>query len=270
MGNVIHLVPVSTRVPYAAGLQWQRELARAKIAGDLPQDFVLLLEHEPVVTMGRGATQANLVSPELMEAAGIAIVEVERGGDVTYHGPGQVVGYPILDLASYRKDLHWYLRQLEEALIVALDELGLPSFRSPGYTGVWVGSPSGDSDEAAAADRAAGRIRKISSIGVHVSRWVTWHGFALNRTREPLDGFRLIVPCGIPDVHMTSLEAEGIETADWDLYAALGTGFARAFGTRVFRGPAVDIGDTPRFDYASISLARPPGGGQDSDVKVPA
>ena len=271
MGNVIHLIPVSRRVPYAAGLQWQRDLARAKIAGDLPQDFVLLLEHEPVVTMGRASDESNLVSPELMEAADIDTVEVERGGDVTYHGPGQLVGYPIIDLASHRKDLHWYLRQLEEALIVALGELGLEGFRSPGYTGVWAGSPSGDSDEAAAADRAAGRIRKISSIGVHVSRWVTWHGFALNRTREPLDKFRLIVPCGIPDVHMTSLEAEGIETPDWELYAALGTGFATAFETRVFRGPAVEIGEVPRFDYASISLGSSLSvGGPDADLQVPA
>lgn len=254
MANVLHLIPASGRVPYAAGLDWQRRLARAKIAGDIPQDFVLLLEHDPVVTMGRGSEEANLVSPELLAAAGIDTVEVERGGDVTYHGPGQLVGYPIIDLSTYRKDLHWYLRQLEEAIIRALDVLGLEGFRNPGYTGVWVGARTGETEEALAADRAVGRIRKISSIGVHVSRWVTWHGFALNVTREPLESFRFIVPCGIPDVRMTSLEAEGIEPETVELKAALGSGFANAFGARVFGGPAVEVGKTPRFDYASMSV----------------
>ncbi len=141
--NSIHLVPVEGRVPYAAGLEWQRELARAKIDGDLAEDLVLLLEHEPVVTLGRGARDSNVVaSPELLESAGVSTVEVERGGDVTYHGPGQLVGYPILDLNRWKRDLHWYLRQLEQTLIDALSELGLASFRYPAFTGVWVGDES--------------------------------------------------------------------------------------------------------------------------------
>ena len=136
---------------------------------------------------------------------------------------------------------------------------------------MWVGDRSGSSDEATSADRAAGRIRKISSIGVHVSRWVTWHGFALNVTREPLRNFQLIVPCGIPDVHMTCLETEGVKPADLDLYAALGAGFARAFEARVFRGPEVDVGDVPRFDYASVSLgASLRGHGPDGDWQASA
>ena len=237
MTNSIHLVPVDGRVPYEEGLAWQRRLAREKIDGQLPEDVVLLLEHEPVVTLGRGSESANLVAgPELLAAAGIATAEVERGGDVTYHGPGQLVGYPILDLQRWRKDLHWYLRQVEEMLIVALAELGLTGFRVPGYTGVWVGDPDG---AASPADRAAGRARKIASIGVHVSRWVTWHGFALNVTPEPLEKFGLIVPCGIPDVRMTCLENEGAPTEPGRIRQAIATGFAAAFEAETAVTPAV-------------------------------
>lgn len=240
MTNSIQLIPVEGLVPYEDGLAWQRRLAREKIDGLLHEDVVLLLEHEPVVTMGRGSESANLVAgPELLAAAGITTAEVERGGDVTYHGPGQLVGYPLLDLQRWRKDLHWYLRQVEEALIVALARLGLTGFRVPGYTGVWVGDPDG---AASPADRAAGRARKIASIGVHVSRWVTWHGFALNVTPEPLQKFGLIVPCGIPDVRMTCLENEGASTEPGLLRQAIAAGFAAAFEAEVRIGPSVEAG----------------------------
>jgi len=204
---MIHVVPVAGPVPYRAGLAWQRVLARARISGELDHDLVLLLEHAPVVTLGRGSDAGHVVAtPEALAAAGVDRVEIERGGDVTYHGPGQLVGYPILDLSGYRRDLHWYLRRLEDVLIRVLDELGISAFRLPEYTGVWVG------DAAVAADpvaRARGEARKIASIGVHVSRWVTWHGFALNLTREAVEGFGWIVPCGIDDVRMTCVEDEG-------------------------------------------------------------
>jgi len=245
MSRTIHLVPVEGRVRYDAGLAWQRRLARDRIEGRSDADLLLLLEHEPVVTFGRGSEAANLVaSPELLAAAGVATAEVERGGDVTYHGPGQLVGYPILDLAGWRKDLHWYLRQVEEGLILALGALGLEGFRVPGYTGVWVGDPEGAASE---ADRAAGRARKIASIGVHVSRWVTWHGFALNVTREPLERFSLIVPCGISSVRMTSLEAEGRTTDGEAVYEAIREGFARAFEADVVRAAPARPGETPRI-----------------------
>jgi lipoyl(octanoyl) transferase len=248
--NSIHLVPVEGRVPYAAGLEWQRDLARAKIAGDLAEDLVLILEHEPVVTLGRGARDGNVVaSPRLLENAGITTVEVERGGDVTYHGPGQLVGYPILDLSRWRRDLHWYLRQLEQTLIDALRELGLASFRYPAFTGVWVG----DESALEASGRATGRVRKIASIGVHVSRWVTWHGFALNVTDEPLRNFDLIVPCGIDEVQMTTLQSEG---AIFDFKAvsrAVGRGLAGAFGCEVRTAPPVLAGDRPRFDSKCVT-----------------
>src|SRR5207245_11291526 len=155
-----------------------------RIAGRLSRDVLLLLEHPPVVTFGRNSQVSHLLQPD-----GIDVFEVERGGDVTFHGPGQLVGYPILDLGAYKKDLHWYLRTLEQALIDALAELGIPAERDPGYTGVWT------------------RRRKIASIGIHVKQWVTWHGFALNVTTD-LGSFERIVPCGIPGVVMTSVERE--------------------------------------------------------------
>ncbi len=252
--NSIQLVPVDGRVPYVAGLKWQRELARARIAGDLVEDFVLLLEHEPVVTLGRGARDSNVVaSPELLARAGVETVEVERGGDVTYHGPGQLVGYPILDLNRWRRDLHWYLRQLEQALIDAVRELGLVSFRYPNFTGVWVG------DESAldATGRAAGQVRKIASLGVHVSRWITWHGFALNVTDEPLRNFDLIVPCGIDEVRMATLQSEGA-IFDWKAVSrAIGRGLAGAFDCEVRTAPPVLAGDRPALDSTHATAGRP-------------
>ena len=204
--------------PYREALAWQRALAQARIEGRLPHDVLLLLEHPPVVTLGRSSREVHLLRPE-----GVEVVEVERGGDVTFHGPGQLVGYPILDLAGYRQDLHWYLRTLEQALIGGLAALGVPAQRNPGYTGVWTRGGGG-----------GGGGRKIASIGVHVKQWVTWHGFALNVTTD-LSHFERIVPCGIPGVVMTSVERERgarrEERSLWDeTVAAVIKGFEAAFG----------------------------------------
>ncbi|NUQ19618.1 MAG: lipoyl(octanoyl) transferase LipB [Gemmatimonadaceae bacterium] len=207
------------RMRYAEALELQRAVARARISGAVPQDVLLLVEHEPVVTMGRTAKQQNLTaSPELLAARGVELFEVERGGDVTYHGPGQLVGYPIVDLKRHRQDLHWYLRQVEEALIVAIGERGIAGERSAGYTGVWTRGVVG----------AVGHPpRKVASIGVHARDWVTWHGFALNVTTE-LSYFDLIVPCGIAGVDMTSMSRElGEPVAMHDAEDAA----ARAFGS---------------------------------------
>jgi lipoate-protein ligase B len=175
---------------YAEALEYQREIARQRIAGELDQDVLLLVQHPPVVTLGRSSKQKNLISsPEFLSSKGVELFEVERGGDVTFHGPGQLVGYPIIDLTRHKQDLHWYLRSVEEALIVALAEFGIPAERSTGFTGVWT------------------RGRKIASIGVHARDWVTWHGFALNVATD-LAFFDLIVPCGIDGVVMTSIEKE--------------------------------------------------------------
>jgi lipoyl(octanoyl) transferase len=181
-------------VPYGEALERQRALAEDRIAGRLAEDTLLLLEHPPVVTLGRGTRESSLpLAPELLRRRGIDVFEIERGGDVTYHGPGQLVGYPIFDLAGtgLRRDLHWFLRELEAALIAALAAFGIPGERRERYTGVWTGGGS----------------RKIASIGIHVRQWVTWHGFALNVTTD-LSAFDLIVPCGIPDVAMTSVARE--------------------------------------------------------------
>ena len=201
-------------VPYAEALERQRALVRERIAGRRDHDALLLLEHPAVVTLGRGARAGHLLRPE-----GIDVFEIERGGDVTFHGPGQLVGYPILDLTGYRRDLHWYLRTLEAALIAGLADLGIPADRNPGYTGAWT------------------RGRKIASIGVHVKQWVTSHGFALNVTTD-LSQFERIVPCGIPGVEMTSVEREGGRGKRggslWDdAVAAVIDGFRTAFEVEV-------------------------------------
>jgi lipoyl(octanoyl) transferase len=202
-------------VPYADALDWQRALAQARIDGRLPHDVLLLLEHPAVVTLGRNSHPDHLISRD-----GVEVFEIERGGDVTFHGPGQLVGYPIIDLSHHKPDLHWYLRTLEQALIDALAELGIAAERNPGYTGVWTRE----------------RGRKIASIGIHVKQWVTWHGFALNVTTD-LSQFERIVPCGIPGVEMTSVEREtGTgkgETVLWDeAVAAVIGGFEQAFRVR--------------------------------------
>jgi lipoate-protein ligase B len=195
---------------YAEALELQREVARDRISGAIPQDVLLLVEHPPVVTLGRSSKEKNLISsPAFLAAKGVELFEVERGGDVTFHGPGQLVGYPIIDLKRHKLDLHWYLRTVEEALIRTIGECGIPGERNIGYTGVWTNN------------------RKIASIGVHARDWVTWHGFALNVTTD-LSYFDLIVPCGIPGVEMTSIVKEtGLSPSVGDV----GTIAAREFGS---------------------------------------
>jgi lipoyl(octanoyl) transferase len=166
------------RLPYAAGLDLQARLVADRQAGRVP-DTLLLLEHEPVFTLGRNARRENVLLPEPeLRRRGFDVFETGRGGDVTYHGPGQVVGYPILDLAPDRQDVHRYVRDLEEVMIRACTDYGVAAGRVAGLTGAWVGAD------------------KIGAIGVRLSRWVTSHGFALNVAND-LAPFDLIVPCGI-------------------------------------------------------------------------
>ena len=201
------------RLPYGEALELQRSIARDRISGAIPQDVLLLVEHPPVVTLGRGTKEKNLVSsPEFLQSKGVELFEVERGGDVTFHGPGQLVGYPIIDLKRHREDLHWYLRKIEEGLINTLADYGIPGERNTAFTGVWT------------------RGRKIASIGVHARDWVTWHGFALNVTTD-LSFFDLIVPCGIDGVVMTSIARElGLEdVAAQDVRDRVTAKFAEAF-----------------------------------------
>jgi lipoyl(octanoyl) transferase len=180
-------------VSYEAGLELQSALVEERRAGTI-DDTLLLLEHPPVITVGvksRGQRGNIVASPADLEREHVVVHETGRGGDVTYHGPGQLVGYPIFDLNPDRRDVHEYVRNLEEALIRAIAVFGITGRRITGLTGVWVGE--------------AGREAKIAAIGVRISRWITSHGFALNVATN-LDHFKWIVPCGIADRGVTSID----------------------------------------------------------------
>jgi lipoate-protein ligase B len=202
------------RLGYGEALELQRSVARERISGAIPQDILLLVEHPAVVTLGRSAKEKHLVaSADFLASKGVELFEVERGGDVTFHGPGQLVGYPIVDLKQHRQDLHWYLRRIEDALINTLADYGIPGERNTAYTGVWT------------------RGKKIASIGVHARDWVTWHGFALNVTTD-LSYFDLIIPCGINGVVMTSIARElgTDEISGQDVRDRVTAKFAETFG----------------------------------------
>lgn len=176
------------RIGYAAAQEMQREAQRALKAGK-GEERLLLLEHPPVFTLGRNAAPADIaVDAEWLNLHGVEIHESDRGGQVTYHGPGQLVGYPVLDLAPDRKDVRRYVRDLAKVLVATLGDFGIAAETRPApHIGVWVGE------------------RKIASLGIHLSRWITTHGFALN-VRTDLDHFAAIVPCGLPEVQMVSME----------------------------------------------------------------
>ena len=207
------------RVPYARALALQEATLAARIRGTLP-DTVLLLEHDPVITLGRGAKMANVLADETVrERLGVELHETGRGGDVTYHGPGQLVAYPILDLKPDRCDVRKYVRDLGAVMIGLAQGYGIASGMIPGdpsLIGVWVDLDSPRAwpvpdarHELPRAEQSHGRIAKIGAIGVRLSRWVTMHGFALN-VSTALSAFELIVPCGLRDHGVTSLAALGV------------------------------------------------------------
>jgi len=208
-------------VPYAEALELQYERVAARREGRV-SDALLLLEHPPTVTLGRRSNSENLLVPEaVLRERGIEVHRIARGGDVTYHGPGQLVGYPIVDLkARGRADVVAFLRHIEALLVEALTEFDIAGYTRPGYTGVF------------ATPGAPGPPRKIASIGIGVRRWVTFHGFALNVGLDPAN-FDLIVPCGLSDVRMTSLVTENPELAGPDLAErardAVGAAFRAAY-----------------------------------------
>ena len=177
-------------VPYADGLELQRQLVEERKADHIP-DTLLLLQHPHVLTIGvkKDGRQHILASPDRLASLGVEVFETGRGGDVTYHGPGQLVGYPILDLNPDRRDVHKYVRDLEEVMIGVCADYGLTAGRVKGFSGAWI------NDE------------KIGAIGVRISRWITSHGFAFNVTTD-IDFFNLIVPCGIADKGVTSLQSK--------------------------------------------------------------
>ena len=203
-------------IPYAEALALQSDLVALRRAGDIP-DQLLLLQHPHVITLGTGSSRSHVLADESRRRdLGIDLIEVGRGGDVTYHGPGQLVGYPILDLKPDRKDLPQYLRDLEAVLVQALAEMGIRAERKPDLTGVWVDG------------------RKIATIGVRVSSgWITSHGFALNVSKD-LSFFETIVPCGIQDVSVTSVSQElGQPCGIADIVGIVSEAFSGIFGHSV-------------------------------------
>jgi lipoate-protein ligase B len=183
------------RLPYEEALELQMEICGLKRAG-FEKDALLLLEHPPIITLGRNAKRDHLlVSETLLKSRGVGLWNVDRGGDITFHGPGQLVGYPILHLLAGERDVHAYMRNLEESLIRLLAIYGIEGTRDSSFTGVW--TPDG----------------KIAAMGVHISRWVTRHGFALNVNTD-LSFYNLIVPCGIVGKGVTSMQKQLLRTLD--------------------------------------------------------
>lgn len=208
------------RMRYAEAFALQQLLVEQRKRGEIP-DQLLFVEHPHVVTMGRNGKGENLLAaPELLERSGIEFHSTDRGGDVTYHGPGQIVGYPIVDLREWKKDVLAYVRAIEDVVIGALAGFGIEGSRLPGATGVWVGN----GEEAA----------KVAAIGVHISRWVTSHGFALNLDTD-LSYFRYIVPCGLTKP-VTSMRKLGCRAERGEVVEALVRSFGKTFGREVLIG----------------------------------
>jgi lipoyl(octanoyl) transferase len=220
------------RVAYDEGLRLQAEIAGLRFQGRV-ENVLLLLEHPPVLTLGRNADRSNvLASAELLARRGVTVHEINRGGDVTYHGPGQLVGYPIFDLRSLRGPNGGrmgpvdFVRLMEEALIRLCGQFGVPAGRIPGLTGVWCGPADGGPLHEGGGREPA---RKIGAIGIHVARGITSHGFAFNVTTDLRD-FELIVPCGIPDHPVTSLVREVPRPDELPNLEAIAHQAARQFG----------------------------------------
>lgn len=204
------------RLGYAAAFEVQRQWVEQRKRGEVP-DQLLFVEHPHVLTLGRnGHMEHVLASPEVLTRAGVEFHQTDRGGDITYHGPGQVIGYPIVDLREWKRDVVAYVRMLEQVLIDALSDFGILAGRVAGATGVWVDG------------------RKVAAIGVHISRWVTSHGFALNVTTD-LTYFQFIVPCGLTKP-VTSMQQLGSAASREQVIAALVRHFARGFGYEGWTG----------------------------------
>jgi lipoyl(octanoyl) transferase len=221
------------RLGYADACELQQRLVAARKAGSVP-NLLLFCEHPPVLTLGRNGRAEHLRVPvSELGQMGVEFHHSNRGGDITYHGPGQIVGYPILQLGEIRRDVVWYVRQLEEVMIRASEAFGVAAFRVPGRTGVWT--------------RPAGNVtcfeEKLGAIGVHISRWVTSHGFAYNVSTD-LSYFDLIVPCGIADCRATSLERLlGRPVATAEVWPRLAAEFGRAFALEMQTARRQDLDD---------------------------
>lgn len=206
-------------VPYQAAWSWQKSLISERKANSLLNDVLILLQHPPVYTLGLGSDERFLKFDP--DQSLFEVIRIERGGEVTYHCPGQLVGYPILNLTFYQKDLHWYLRQLEEVLIQVLATYGLQGDRVPGLTGVWLEG------------------YKVAAIGIKVSRWITMHGFALNVCPD-MSGFQRIVPCGIADKPVGSLQQFIPAIQVDDVQQRVAIAFAEVFNVRLIAANECD------------------------------
>mgnify|MGYP001320519722 CR=1 FL=1 len=209
-------------LPYSEALSLQRALVEDRRAGRIG-DLLLLLEHPHVLTLGvrgDGGRSHIVATPEALDTLGVDVVEAGRGGDITYHGPGQIVGYPIVDLKPDRLDVHRYVRDLEEVLIRTAGDFGVRAARIPGLTGVWVGQ------------------KKLAAIGVRIARWITCHGFAFNLTTD-LAYFDLIVPCGVADRGVTSLSALGVPASRADVEERIAGRFCEVFERELTQGIAI-------------------------------
>jgi lipoyl(octanoyl) transferase len=207
---------------YSCAWEWQRSLVHQRREQSHLQDILLLLEHPPVYTLGQGASLEFLKFNPAQGMSQPEIHRIERGGEVTYHCPGQIVGYPILNLRRYRQDLHWYLRELEEVLILVLAAYGLEGKRLPGFTGVWLEG------------------YKVAAIGIKVSRWITMHGFALNVCPD-LQGFQQIIPCGIPDKPVGSLAQFIPDIQLNQVYEQVAIAFSQVFGLTLIPIATLDL-----------------------------
>lgn len=192
--------------PYKEVWDLQKDVQARLIAGSA-QETLILCEHPPTITLGRSTEPDSLLLPEAeIRKRGVELYEIERGGDATFHGPGQIVGYPILDLNKHRKDVAWYMRSLEEVIIRTLKDYGIQGLRIEGKTGVWTLSTENDKENGP-------KPRKIASMGIRISRWCTLHGFSLN-VRPCTEGFSLINPCGFRGIRMTSIAEERLKAVD--------------------------------------------------------
>ena len=242
-------------IGYAEAYALQKRIVAARKAGAI-EDVLLLCEHPHVITQGRNGKREHLLaSDNVLRQKGVEFFETSRGGDVTYHGPGQIVGYPILNLAAIRRDVVWYVRMLEEVMIRASSDFGVLATRETGKTGIWV------SPIVAAADRRGRFVslatEKLGAIGVHISRWVTSHGFAYNVSTD-LRFFDLIVPCGIADRKATSLEKLlGRSVDSREVAARLTQHFGQVFGLDAQAGSLGNLLELLRQAELSQNVAAP-------------
>ena len=234
-------------IGYAEAYALQKRITAARKAGAI-ENVLLLCEHPHVITQGRnGKHEHLLVSVQLLKQKNVEFHETSRGGDITYHGPGQLVGYPILQLGEIRKDVVWYVRMLEEAMIRTTADLGIEAFRLEGKTGVWVSMPNGPEE-------------KLGAIGVHLSRWVTSHGFAYNVSTD-LRYFDLIVPCGIAGRKATSLEKllnRAVSLSE--VVPRMADHLGEVFGLEMISGEREEL--LAKLEFAEQQLAAPVDPGQ--------